>query len=106
MSPTFRDHRRAALLSAARTIVTEARSRRASVAEADASRAFYFGVEAAAQEVLYPELTVARDPQWLSREAAPFRDGYLQTADVLAAAMAQPEFPRRVPLPEPAVAAS
>ena len=62
-------------------------------------RQFYLGVEAAAEEILHPELASARSEEWLDRESSAFRDGYMQTANLLAIAMTAPQPPFRLPLP-------
>ena len=52
-------------------------------------------------ERLHPELASARSEEWLDRESSAFRDGYLQTANLLATAMTAPQPPFRLPLPNP-----
>jgi hypothetical protein len=88
-------------LNAVRALVKSAQSERATMHETAPERAFYLGVEAAAEEVLRPELGVARADGWLDHESAMFRSGYLKTTDLLAAAMTSPEPPQRLLLPEP-----
>jgi hypothetical protein len=51
-------------------------------------RTFLLGVDAAAQEILKPELIVARADSWLSSEAPLFREGYLRAQVVLSTARA------------------
>jgi hypothetical protein len=88
------------VLSAVRELITRARSERATMEQSSPERAFYLGVEAAAEEVLRPELGCTRDERWLDREAPPFRAGYLETKSLLSAAMASDEPPRYLPLPD------
>ena len=90
---------RPVLVSAVRELIRAARSERAGFAMAAPEREFYLGVEAAAEEVLRPELAAARPPGWPQRETPRFRDGYLQAAASLAAAMSAPEPPLRLRLP-------
>jgi hypothetical protein len=63
-------------------------------------RQFYLGVEAAAEQVLQPQLEASRDTGWLDRQPAAFRDGYLRASTMLASAETAPEPPLRLPLPE------
>ena len=100
MTTSPHDYRRPMLLSAVRELITRARSERAVMEQSSPERRFYLGVEAAAEEVLHPELTSARDERWLGREAPPFRSGYLQTKSLLGAAMTSEEPPQHLPLPD------
>lgn len=94
-------YQRPILLRAVRDLIYAARSERALLTQSSPQRRFFLGVEAAAQEVLHPELGSARAPAWLDREAPAFREGYLRTAALLAAAKTAAEPPMRIPLPEP-----
>jgi hypothetical protein len=91
---------RAILLSAVRSLVAEARSERATMPAGSAERHFYLGVEAAADDILHPELTVSREQEWLERQPPAFRDGYLRTAHVLEHASTAAEPPLHIPLPK------
>jgi hypothetical protein len=88
-------------LEAVRGLITAARAERANLSVHSPERQFYLGVEAAAEEILHPELASARSEEWLDRETSAFREGYLQTADLLAITMTAPEPPFRLPLPNP-----
>ena len=101
MSTSQAEYHRAAAVNAARDLVKKARTERAMRSGDDPERQFYLGVEAAAEEVIHPELAVSRADGWLDHEADRFRNGYVQTADVFATAMSRTEFPRRLPLPTP-----
>jgi hypothetical protein len=89
------------LLNAVRGLVDAARSERASMRPRAANRPFYLDVEAAAEEVLHPELAMSRGDDWLDHEPAAFREGYQRTRTLLTAARTAPEPPLRLPLPEP-----
>lgn len=100
MTTSTREVQQALVLGAVRTLVDEARSRRASLPQESAERAFYLGVDAAAQELLHPELGMSRAPSWLDRQLPAFRDGYLRTADMLAMVRTADAPPLRINLPE------
>lgn len=104
MTSLPRNQRRLIVLGAARGLVHAARSRRASLPAHSADREFYRGVEAAAEEVVHPELGESRGARWLERETLMFREGYLRTSAVVALARTAPQPPLRLPLPEPASA--
>jgi hypothetical protein len=89
------------LVQAVNDLVATARAERALVSRDSGARQFYLGVEAAAEEVLYPELGVSRDEGWIERQSPQFRDGYLRTSTMLANATAAGEPPLRFALPEP-----
>ena len=80
------DGTRAICQAAARDVINRARRERATLDVCSTERAFLLGVDAAAQEVLHPELHVARADGWLDAEKPAFRDGYLRTSALLAAA--------------------
>ena len=69
---------RAILLPAVRALVADARSERAALSADSPDRQFYLGVEAAAEEVLHPQLGASRATSWLDRRPTAFRDGYLR----------------------------
>jgi hypothetical protein len=100
MTTSTREVQQALVLGTVRTLVDEARSRRASLPQESAERAFYLGVDAAAQEVLHPELGMSRATSWLDRQLPAFRDGYLRTADMLAMVRTADAPPLRINLPE------
>lgn len=94
------------VLRAVRDLIRDARAERATLAAASPLRRFYLGVEAAAEEVLHPELASARAPGWLDRETAAFREGYLETSLLLSTALTAARAPLRLPLPVPGGAGS
>ena len=91
---------RAMLVQAVRALVEDARSERSTLSAESDERQFYLGVEAAAQQVLQPQLAVSRDTGWLDRQPSAFRDGYLRACTMLASAETAPEPPLRLPLPQ------
>lgn len=101
MSEPTRAALRPVLLAAVRQLIDDARSARASVDLHHKDRPFYLGVEAAAEELLHPELREVRAGAWLDGNPASFRDGYLRTRADLAAAMTATTPPTRLRLPEP-----
>jgi len=101
MSTPLHGSQRPIALEAIRGLVTAARTERASLTVHAPERQFYLGVEAAAEELLHPELASARSEDWLQRETATFRDGYLQTTNLLAISMSSAQLPLRLPLPSP-----
>jgi hypothetical protein len=97
----MRAEQRPILLSAARGLVATARVVRGRLSATDSARHFYLGVEAAADEVLHPQLRVARAEDWLDHEPPPFRDGYLKTSILLADASVSDTPPLQIVMPEP-----
>jgi hypothetical protein len=93
--------KRPILVRAVRDLVAAARSERALVPLDSEARQFYLGVEAAAEEVLHPELGVSRGESWLDHQRPSFRDGYLKTSTRLTTAKTAAEPPLQVPLPRP-----
>ena len=73
------------LVAAVRALLDDVQVRRASLPTDTVDRAFYLGIEAAADEHLRPELAATHDERWLARQPLPFRDGYQRTRVVLAA---------------------
>jgi hypothetical protein len=100
MTTSAREVHQALLVRAVRTLVEGARSRRANLPQQSSERAFYLGVDAAAQELLHPELGMSRAPSWLELQLPAFREGYLRTADMLAMARTADQPPLRLALPE------
>jgi hypothetical protein len=92
---------RGILVGAARQLIADARAARREMDLHHPDRDFYLGVEAAADEVVHPELGVTRPPSWPDETAPGFRDGYLRTTAMLAAAMSAEAPPVRLALPQP-----
>ena len=91
---------RAILLHAVRALVADARSERAALSADSPERQFYLGVEAAAEQVLHPQLGASRATSWFDRQPSAFRDGYLRTSAALATAATAADPPIHLPLPE------
>ena len=100
MSSSAHGSQRPILVNAVREIVRAAQSERALLSMDAPEREFYLGVEAAADEVLHPELAAGRAADWPGRESAPFREGYLQMSANLAAALGSEDPPLRLLLPD------
>jgi hypothetical protein len=101
MTSASHDAHRLILLSAARGLVKDAMSSRASMPENAPERQFFLGVEAAAQEVIHPELAASRVPDWLDHQPPLFRDGYTRTSFMIRQAKAAADAPMHLALPEP-----
>jgi hypothetical protein len=71
---------------AVQALVEMARSRRSTMSRFAPEWAYYRGVEAAAEQVLHPELAVVRNIAWLDRHNPGFSPGYLETIALLAPA--------------------
>jgi hypothetical protein len=93
------------VLNAARALIAHARDNRAHLRASDPARHFYLGVDAAANEVLHPELQSARADGWLDHEPPSFREGYLKASILLAEALVCDTPPLRILMPEPDPAA-
>ena len=100
MPSSAHGYQRPVLLRAVRNLIREARSERSTLPIDSPERHFHLGVEAAAMEVLHPEITDARAPEWLDQETPAFREGYRRTAGMLASAMTAAEAPLRLRLPD------
>jgi len=61
-------------------------------------------VEAAAMEVLHPELKMARSADWLARQVLAYREGYLRTVAMITGAQRDPERAVVFPLPDASLA--
>jgi hypothetical protein len=85
-------------LGAVRDLIAAARSERATASPHSRVHEFYLGVEAAAEEVLRPE--AARSAEQLGLESSSFQDGYLETSNLLATALAASEPPLRLTVPD------
>jgi hypothetical protein len=92
---------RAVLVGAVRQLADDARAARASLDFHDVDRQFYLGVDAAADEVLHPELQAARPADWPDSQPAAFREGYLRTTAMIAAVLTNDDASTRLRLPEP-----
>ena len=101
MSASDYDYKRPSLLAAARGLIEAARSERRILPAHSAERQFYLGVDAAAQEVLHPELASSRADDWLDLERPAFRDGYLRTSTLIATAATSDDPPSHIALPSP-----
>jgi hypothetical protein len=88
-------------VGAARQLAADARAARSEIDLHHPDRDFYLGVEAAADEVVHPELRAARPSTWPDGTSIGFRDGYLRTSAMLTAAMGAEAPPVRLRLPEP-----
>src|SRR5687768_3468102 len=91
MSSSVRSQPRPVLVHAAKALIAAAQSERASSPVHAPERQFYLGVEAAAIEVLHPELGMARTAEWLARQPLAYREGYLRTAAMISGARRNPE---------------
>lgn len=100
MTASAHGPQRPILLNAVRELIREAQSQRALLAMDAPEREFYLGVEAAAEEVLRPELASARAADWPEREGRAFREGYLRMAASVATAVAAAEPPLHLRLPD------
>jgi hypothetical protein len=65
--------------NAVRGLVDDARRRTGVLRVGSPERRFLLGVDAAAVEVLHPELADTRRAHWLDAETPEFRDGYRRT---------------------------
>jgi hypothetical protein len=92
--------RRAILLPEIRRLIDAARSERAMLPMASPQRQFYLGVEAAADEVVHPELGAIGSADRIAGRPPAFREGYLRASSLLAAAATAAEPPQHLPLPE------
>jgi hypothetical protein len=93
--------RRAILFPEIRLLIEAARSERAKLPMTSPHRQFYLGVEAAAEEVVHPELGATGNADQLDRHPPGYREGYLRASSLLAAAATAAEPPQHLPLPEP-----
>ena len=98
MTSTDHPERRAMRQNALRRLQDEARRERAACGIDSPERHFYLGVETAAEEVLRPELAMARSDDWPAGEVPAFQEGYRRMTAALAAAGAEP---LRLLLPDP-----
>lgn len=101
MSRVMHGPLRGLLVGAARQLITEARAARGVLDVHDPERQFFLGVEAAAEEVVHPELTESRPAAWPDGEPPAYRDGYLRTTAAIAAATTATNPPTRLRLPVP-----
>jgi hypothetical protein len=92
---------RTMLLPALRELVTADRSERARLPLESLERQFYLGVEAAAEGLLHPETMVGRAEDWLTRQTAAFREGFLAVQAEIDVVAASGQVPVRIALPKP-----
>jgi len=92
----------ALVLEAVRDLMASAEEQRSVLPMRSRERVFLLGVEAAALEVVHPELGVSRAVGWLDRQPHAFREGYLRTSAAIAAAATANPTPRRLTVPSPA----
>lgn len=104
MTSSVHSQPRPILVNAARTLIAAAQSERARWPIHAPERQFYLGVEAAALEVLHPELGSARTVDWLDLQILAYREGYLRTATLITTAMREPERTAVFPLPDATLA--
>lgn len=71
-------------VTAARDLLERARKERGLLHTGDPLRRFLLGVDAAALEVVHPELAETRGEGWLDQMPHEFRDGYLRTRTAIA----------------------
>jgi hypothetical protein len=95
-------YERPIVVDSVRSLIAAAQATRAARPADSADRRFYQGVEAAALELLHPEVGQSHDEKWLERQAASFREGYVRTRAMFAAAMTSDSWPSSLPLPHPA----
>jgi hypothetical protein len=101
MKPEDHETRRIVVLGAARNLMRAAESRCATLPERAPERQFFLGIEAAAREVVHPEIQVSRSEQWLAYETPEFREGYTRTSTMIAMAETSLQAPRSFQLLEP-----
>lgn len=101
MSSVAHEERRLVVLNAARNLIHAAASRRSLLPPDAVERQFFLGVEAAANNVIHPELMESRSDTWLEHETASFREGYSRTSTLLTMATTSIHPPGRLALPEP-----
>jgi hypothetical protein len=85
---------------ALRRLMAAAQSERAPMPADSPARAFYLGVEAAAQDSLHPERADAKPADWLEQEPPMFREGYARTSVLVSTAMIADRAMLELPLPE------
>lgn len=96
------DLHRMAVVEAAKSLTRDATEAAGASDPHSPAWRFYHGVEAAAAEVLRPEIAVVHQgTAWLQREDPAFREGFSQASLLLGTAATLPEPPLRLPLPRP-----
>lgn len=88
------------VVESVRTLIAAAQSARAMLRGTAPEREFYLGVESAALELLHPEIGEAHTEPWLSRQSFEFKEGYLRTKALFAAAMTADAWPSVLPMPD------
>jgi hypothetical protein len=88
-------------MAAVRGLADQARSMAQAYAMGSEEWHFYAGVQRAAQDALHVGAQAVHGdaPAWLRHETAEFQDGFMKASALLAAAMAAPKPPLRLPLP-------
>ena len=84
LRPLAPDERSPETVDAVQDLITLARTERARMSLLSPHRAYYVGVEAAAEQVLHPEVDSVSNVGWLERHHPAFVSGYVQTAAMLA----------------------
>ena len=92
---------RGVVVTAARQLGSDARAARGRIDLHDPNRDFFLGVEAAAEELVHPELQAARPDDWPDATPPAFRDGYLRATAALAAVTTAEVPPIRLRMPQP-----
>jgi hypothetical protein len=82
VAPTRDDDSRVDL-AAVQALADMARSKQAVVSWFALERAYYRGVEAAAEQVLHPEVASVKSVGWLDRHHLAFMSGYVETIALL-----------------------
>jgi hypothetical protein len=83
-------------LAAVQALADIARSKHAVVSWFALERAYYRGVEAAAEQVLHPEVASVQSVGWLDRHNLAFMSGYVETIALLEPAWSRRSDPTRV----------
>jgi hypothetical protein len=77
-------HVKVAEVEAVHGLIDMARAKRAKNSPFSMDRAYYVGVEAAAEQVLHPDVEWVLNVHWLDRSNPAFVSGYLETTALLA----------------------
>jgi hypothetical protein len=78
---------------AIQALIDMARSKQATMSRLSPERAYYTGVEGAAEQLLHPECAQVRNVSWLDRHNPAFLSGYLETIGLLAPSWPWPSDP-------------
>ena len=101
MESAQREGRGPSLCAAVRVLIGDGLSSRGVLPSDAPERDFYLGVEAAAEQVLRPEMTSTRTTSWLERQVPMFQDGYIKTTDLMAAVAVSDRMPLHLRMPTP-----